>query len=153
MVVKKATPVKKVAAKKVPAKRVPAAKKVAAKVEQPTEPNRSNRQTSDQIIGRVGNLGGEPEMRFTPSGTAVCSVSLAYTPYNFETKEQGETVWYRCIGFGPLAENMVANLETGMRVCAVGRPQLNKWEGDDGETHVNKEILLDGIGPDRKSVV
>jgi single-strand DNA-binding protein len=111
-----------------------------------TNRNRINKPNTQ--IGRWGNLGSDPEMRFSPNGTAVCSVSLAYTPYDFEKKEQGETVWYRCIGFNSLAESMARNLEKGMRIIAVGRPQLNEWEGDDGETRSQKEILLDAIGPD-----
>lgn len=145
MVTKAAATTKKAPAKKVAAKKV-AAKKAAPAQQEP----KSNRVNSPKIssIGRFGNLGGDPELRFSANGTAVCTVSLAYTPYNFETKEQGETIWYRCIGFNALAEQMSANLETGMRVVVTGRPQLNEWDDDEGEHHVTKEILLDAIGPD-----
>jgi single-strand DNA-binding protein len=150
--VKKAAPRKATATTKAPAKSN--VRKAAAPASRQSAPTASttnrNRTQSNRAanIGRVGNIGSDPELRYSPNGTAVCSVSLAYSPYNFETKEQGETVWYRCIGFNQMAEQMANNLSTGMRVIVTGRPQLNEWEDDEGNQHSIKEILVDGIGPD-----
>lgn len=139
----------KAPAKKVVAKKAAPAKKVVAKKAAPAKKAAStNRPIGKDFIGRVGNLGGDPELRFTGNGMSVCTVSLAYTPYNPETKSQGETIWYRLIGFETMANQMAELLTSGMRVTVVGRPQINEWLDENGETRQTKEILVDGIGPD-----
>lgn len=144
-------------AKKAVAKKATPTKK-ASNVRSATAPNpgssrnRSDNRTANPVVGRVGNLGSAPELFYTDNGTAYARVSLAYTPYDYETREQGETDWYRLVGFNQMAEQMAALLETGMRVCVVGRGQTREWTDENNETHTQKEILVDGIGPDIRFV-
>ena len=110
----------------------------------------SSPQSSERVpdVTRVGNLVADPELRFTPSGDAVANFDLAVTPYNFDTKQTEETVYYTVSVWRDMAEHVVESLHKGDRVIVVGKPSLRQWEGRDGEMHTNKEITAYNIGPD-----
>ena len=76
-----------------------------------------------QEITLVGNLGRDPELRFTPSGQAVCNMNLAtnrqYTKSDGETVE--ETVWFRVTAWGRQAETCDQYLEKGRQILVKGR--------------------------------
>jgi single-strand DNA-binding protein len=102
----------------------------------------------------VGNLGGDPELRFTPSGAAVCNFNLAdqQRRKNPQTDqwEDGDTTWYRVNVWRQMAENVAESLSKGDRVIVKGRVTLREWTGTDGSTGKTLEITADLVGPDLK---
>ena len=91
----------------------------------------------------IGNLGSEPEMRFTPSGRPVTSFSVAtnwrYTTADGERKE--ETEWFTVVTWGKLAEQCNQFLTKGRLVYVDGRLRTHTWEGQDGQKHSRNEIV------------
>jgi len=83
----------------------------------------------------IGNVGSEPEMRFTPSGRPVTSFSLAtnkkYSTSDGERKE--ETNWFKITTWGKLAETCNEFVSKGMSIYAEGAVRLDEWEGEDGQ--------------------
>lgn len=98
----------------------------------------------------VGNLAGDPELRFTPSGAAVASFTVAQTPrkYDKQTTEwvDGETVWMRCSIWRQAAENVAECLTKGTRVIVTGRLVQRQWETKEGEKRSSMELQADDIG-------
>ncbi len=95
----------------------------------------------------IGNLGGEPEMRFTPNGQAVTSFSVAtnwrYTGQDGQRKE--ETEWFTIVAWGKLAEQCNQFLTKGRLVYVEGRLRTHAWEGQDGQHHSRKEIVANRV--------
>lgn len=91
----------------------------------------------------IGNLGSDPELRFTPSGAAVCNFSLAtnkrYTDRNGDKKE--ETQWHRIVLWQKLAETASQFLKKGSCVYIEGELQTRSWETDDGEKKYVTEVV------------
>ncbi len=91
----------------------------------------------------IGNLGRDPEMRYTPSGKPVTSFSVAcnrvYTASDGERRE--ETEWFRVIAWGKLAETCSQILAKGRRVYVEGRLQTRSWEGQDGQKRTEIEVV------------
>ena len=90
----------------------------------------------------LGNLGKDPEIRYTQSGGAVANFSLATT----ERRKQGEewtdhTEWHNIVVFGKTAENCGQYLQKGSQVYLEGRIQTRKWEDRDGNTKYMTEIV------------
>lgn len=98
--------------------------------------------------GFVGNLGRDPELKFSPNGVAFAKFSLAVTPRvkNGDTWEDGETVWYQVVSFRALAESVTETLRKGDRVAVVGRVQERSFERKDGTTGMVLEIEATEIG-------
>ena len=95
----------------------------------------------------IGNLGTEPEMRFTPGGRPVTSFSVAtnwrYTTQEGERKE--ETDWFTVVAWGKLAEQCNQFLAKGRLVFVEGRLRLRQWEGQDGQKRARNEIVADRV--------
>ena len=95
----------------------------------------------------IGNLGGEPEMRFTPNGRSVTSFNVAtnrvYTTAEGERKE--ETEWFSVVTWGKLAEQCNQFLTKGRLVYVEGRLHTNTWEGQDGQKHYRTEIVANSV--------
>ena len=92
----------------------------------------------------IGNLGADPETRYTPANTAVCNVSVATTDQwrDKQTGEQQErTEWHRVVAFQRLAEIMGEYLRKGSKVYIEGRLQTRKWQGQDGQDRYTTEIV------------
>lgn len=95
----------------------------------------------------VGNLGRDPEMRYTPSGTPVTNFSVAVN----RRKPTGggeyvdETDWYRVAVFGRQAEIADQYLARGMKVLVDGQPRINTFVGNDGVERTNVEINCDNF--------
>ena len=91
----------------------------------------------------IGNLGSEPEMRFTPNGRPVTSFSVAtnrvYTTAEGERKE--ETEWFAVVTWGNLAEQCNQFLTKGRLVYVEGRLRTRNWESQDGQKHYRTEII------------
>ena len=90
----------------------------------------------------IGNLGRDPEMRYTPSGRPVTSFSLAssrtWVPPDGERRE--ETEWFRIVAWNRLAEQCNQYITKGMRVYAEGRLKSDQWTGKDGQNRFTNEI-------------
>lgn len=103
----------------------------------------------------IGNLGGEPEMRYTPNGRAVTSFSVAtnwrYTTAEGERRE--ETEWFTVVTWGKLAEQCNQFLNKGRLVYVEGRLRTHSWEGQDGQKRSRNEIVANRVSfLDRQAV-
>src|SRR5690242_20622436 len=92
----------------------------------------------------VGNLGREPEVRYTPNGSAVCNVSVATTRTG-KNKGAGdkseETEWHRVVFYDKLAEIAGEYLKKGRSVYVEGRLKTRKWQDKDGAEKYTTEII------------
>ena len=103
----------------------------------------------------IGNVGSDPEMRYTPNGKAVTSFRMAtnfrYSGPDGERRE--ETEWFRVSVWGRQAESCNQFLSKGRRVYVEGRLRSRNWEGQDGqmrtslEVSANRVIFLDRAAP------
>ena len=95
----------------------------------------------------IGNLGSEPEMRFTPNGNPVTSFSVAtnwrYTTSQGERKE--ETQWFTVVTWNRLAEQCNQFLTKGRLVYAEGRLRTRTWDGQDGQKRFRNEIIANKV--------
>jgi len=94
----------------------------------------------------IGNLGRDPEVRYTPSGAAVCNVTIA-TSRNWKDKTSGEKVeeteWHRVVFYDRLAEIAGEYLKKGRPVYVEGRLKTRKWTDKDGVEKYTTEIVAD----------
>lgn len=92
----------------------------------------------------VGNLGRDPEVRYSANGQAVANVTLA-TSESWKDKNSGErqerTEWHRIVFFGRLAEIAGEYLKKGAQVYVEGRLQTRKWQDKDGNDRYTTEIV------------
>lgn len=103
----------------------------------------------------IGNLGVDPEVRYSPSGAAVTNIRIA-TSESWKDRQTGEmqerTEWHRIVFFGKLAEIAGEYLRKGSKVYVEGRLQTRKWQGQDGQDRYTTEVvanemqMLDGRG-------
>ncbi|GAA1742361.1 single-stranded DNA-binding protein [Microbacterium foliorum] len=105
----------------------------------------------DTVITVVGNLTGDPELRFTPNGAAVANFTIASTPRVFDRQsgewKEGETLFLRASAWREAAENIAETLKKGMRVIAQGRLKSRSYETKEGERRTSMELEIDEIGP------
>ncbi|NWN89130.1 MAG: single-stranded DNA-binding protein [Micrococcaceae bacterium] len=105
----------------------------------------------EPYITVVGNLAGDPELRFTASGHAVANFTIAQTPRtrNQQSGEwiDDETLWVRASVWREAAENVAETLTKGARVIAHGRLKARSFETKDGQQRTNWELDVDEIGP------
>ena len=95
----------------------------------------------------VGNLGQDPELKYTQSGTAVATLSVA-TNRSWKDKEdnwQDETEWHRVIVWAQSAENCANSYSKGNKVYAEGRLQTRKWQDQNGNDRYTTEIVANVI--------
>ena len=95
----------------------------------------------------IGNLGGDPEMRYTPSGQAVTSFSVA-TNYKYTTADgesRDETEWFRVSAWGRLAETCNQYLTKGRKVFVEGRLKSRTYETRDGQTRFSNDIFATDV--------
>jgi single-strand DNA-binding protein len=92
----------------------------------------------------IGNLTRDPELRFTPSGAAVCTFGLATNrQWNTETGERKEEVeFHRIVAWNKLAELCGQLLAKGRKVYVEGRLQTRKWTGQDNQERITTEIVI-----------
>ena len=105
----------------------------------------------DTIITIIGNLTADPEMRFTPSGAAVASFTVASTPRTFDRQagewKDGETLFMPCQAWRQMAENIAESLTKGTRVIVQGRLTQRSYTTREGEQRTVVEMQVDEIGP------
>jgi single-strand DNA-binding protein len=94
----------------------------------------------------IGNLGRDPEVRYAPSGAAMCNVTIA-TSRNWKNKDTGErqeeTEWHRVVFYDRLAEIAGEYLKKGRSVYVEGRLKTRKWTDKDGVEKYTTEIVAD----------
>ena len=92
----------------------------------------------------VGNLGKDPEVRYMPSGSAICNVNVA-TTRQWKNKESGEkmeeTDWHRIVFFDRLAEIAGEYLKKGRSVYVEGRLRTRKWTDKEGKDQYTTEVV------------
>jgi single-strand DNA-binding protein len=91
----------------------------------------------------IGNLGQDPEVRYTPSGAAVATISIATTRSwkDKQSQKQTETEWHRVIFWNRQAEVVGEYLKKGSMIYVEGRLQTRKWETKDGQERYTTEII------------
>ncbi len=99
----------------------------------------------------VGNLTGDPELRYTPSGAALCRFTVASTPRTFDKTagewRDGDPLFLTCTAWRHLAENIAESLTKGARVIVSGRLKLSRWETPEGEKRSAYGLDADEVGP------
>jgi single-strand DNA-binding protein len=105
----------------------------------------------ETVITVVGNLTADPELRFTPSGAAVASFTVASTPRTFDRQtnewKDGEALFLRCSIWRQAAENVAESLTRGSRVVVTGRLKQRSFETREGEKRTVIELDVDEVGP------
>jgi single-strand DNA-binding protein len=105
----------------------------------------------DTTITIVGNLVGDPELRYTPTGQAVANFRIASTPRFMDrtTNEwkDGDSLFLSCNVWRQAAENVAESLQRGMRVIVQGRLRQRSYETKEGEKRTVYEIEVDEVGP------
>ncbi|MFO8155257.1 MAG: single-stranded DNA-binding protein [Pseudomonadota bacterium] len=96
----------------------------------------------------IGNLGADPEIRYTQNGAAVANINVATTE-SWKDKQSGEqrenTEWHRVVMFGRLGEIAGEYLKKGSKVYIEGRLQTRKWQGQDGQDRYTTEIVANDM--------
>ncbi len=94
----------------------------------------------------VGNLGQDPDVRYTADGRAITNISVATTD-SWKDKNTGErqdrTEWHRVVFFGKLAEIAAEYLKKGSQVYIEGRLQTRKWQDKSGQDRYTTEVVVD----------
>ena len=105
----------------------------------------------DTIVTIVGNLTADPELRFTPNGSAVANFTVASTPRILDkaTNEwkDGEALFLRCSVWRQAAENIAESLTRGARVIVTGRLKQRSYDTKEGEKRTVIELEVDEVGP------
>lgn len=90
----------------------------------------------------AGHLGGDPESRFTPSGTKVTTFNVAS---NIRVSGQDVTMWYRVVVWGERFDNMITHLKKGSPVIASGELRRSEWTDKEGRQQVTLEVHADSL--------
>lgn len=106
---------------------------------------------NDTQLTVIGNLTSDPEIRYTPSGSAVANFTIASTPRAFDRQsnewKDGETLFLRASVWREAAENVAETLTKGTRVIAQGRLKSRSYQTKEGENRTVMELEVDEIGP------
>jgi single-strand DNA-binding protein len=97
----------------------------------------------------IGNLGRDPEMRYTPSGQAVTQFTVAVNRNykNQQGERQEETEWFRVVAWGQQAEFAAEYLRKGAKVYIEGRLQTRQWEDREGQKRYTTELIANTCTP------
>jgi single-strand DNA-binding protein len=105
----------------------------------------------DTTITIIGNLVGDPELRYTPTGQAVATFRVASTPRYMDRQtnewKDGDSLFLSCNVWRQAAENVAESLTRGMRVIVSGRLRQRSYETKEGEKRTVYEIEVDEVGP------
>jgi single-strand DNA-binding protein len=95
----------------------------------------------------IGNVGGEPEMRFTPNGKPVTSFRVAtnWVSTTPEGERKQETEWFNVVAWNKLAEQCNQFLAKGKLVYAEGRIHTRSWEDQDGQQRTRSEVIANKV--------
>jgi single-strand DNA-binding protein len=102
-------------------------------------------------LSGTARLTGDPELRFSPSGVAVCKFNLAFNARRKNEStgqwEDGDVFYVNAVTFKQLAENAAETCTKGMEVVVTGRVKTEQWEDRDGNKRSAPSLLVDSIGP------
>lgn len=104
----------------------------------------------DNAVTLCGNLTRDPELKYTPSGQAVCALGLAVNRrwQDRQTSEWKEEVsFFNLTAWGELGENVAESLHKGDRVVVFGDLQQRSWENAEGEKRSTVEVKVNDLGP------
>ena len=105
----------------------------------------------DTQITLIGNLTGDPELRFTPSGAAVANFTVASTPRTFVRQssewKDGDTMFLNCSIWRQAAENVAETMAKGMRVIVQGRLKSRSYDDREGNRRTVFEVDVEEVGP------
>ena len=105
----------------------------------------------ETVITVVGNLTGDPELRYTQNGLAVANFTIASTPKNFDKQtnewKDGDALFLRASVWKEFAEHVAGSLTKGSRVVATGRLKQRSYETKEGEKRTSIELEIEEIGP------
>ena len=108
----------------------------------------------DTTLTITGNLTGDPELRFTGTGTAVTAFTVAASRRIYDSDsgqwKDGDTLFLRCSAWRELADHAAESLIKGMRVIVTGRLKQRTYETPDGEKRTVYEVDADDVGPSLK---
>jgi single-strand DNA-binding protein len=94
----------------------------------------------------IGNLGKDPEMRYTANGTAMVNFTLAVNrSFTSESERKEETEWFRVVAWQKLAELVSQHLQKGRKVYVEGRLTTRSWDGQDGQKHYTTEVIANQV--------
>ena len=106
---------------------------------------------NETTLTLIGNLTADPELKYTPSGAAVASFTVASTPRFFDKQsngyKDGNTLFLRCNVWRDQAEHCAESLQRGMRVIVQGRLKQRSYETREGEKRTVFECEVDEVGP------
>jgi single-strand DNA-binding protein len=99
----------------------------------------------------IGNLTADPELRYTPQGTAMVKFTVASTPRVFDREKNeyrdGDALFLTCTAWRELAEHVAESLAKGTRVVVVGRLRPSRWETPEGDKRSAYGLDVDEVGP------
>ncbi|WP_435841693.1 single-stranded DNA-binding protein [Streptomyces griseofuscus] len=105
----------------------------------------------ETVITVVGNLVDDPELRFTPSGSAVAKFRVASTPRTFDRQtnewKDGDSLFLSCQVWRQAAENVAESLTRGTRVIVQGRLKQRSYDDREGVKRTVYELDVDEVGP------
>ncbi len=94
----------------------------------------------------IGNLGGDPEMRYTPNGAAVTNFSVAVNEsWTSDGEKKDRTEWFRVICWNKLAETAAVYLTKGRQVFVEGRLQTRSWDDQNGQKRYATEVVASTV--------
>jgi single-strand DNA-binding protein len=106
--------------------------------------------SGETVITLIGNLTNDPELRFTPSGSAVANFTVASTPRTFDRQsnewKDAETLFLRCSAWRELAENIAESITKGTRVIVTGKLGSRSYEDKQGEKRTVIELEVEELG-------
>lgn len=94
----------------------------------------------------IGNLGRDPEVRYTPAGAAVTNFSLAVNEvYTSDGEQKTRVSWFRVVCFGKLAETVSEYMKKGRQVAVQGNLRENRWTDNNGKPRSRVEIMARSV--------
>ena len=96
----------------------------------------------------IGNVGQDPELRFTQGGQSSVKMTVATSR---KVKEEWVSTWHNVVAWGQLAENIAASVVKGTRVIVSGRLDVREWKDKNDNKKVSYEIVVDEIGVSLKN--
>lgn len=105
--------------------------------------------SGETLITVIGNVTGDPELRFTPSGAAVANFTVASTPRKYDRQanewKDGDTLFMRCSVWREAAENVAESIQRGTRVIVHGFLEMRPYETKDGEKRTSTEMNVQEV--------
>jgi single-strand DNA-binding protein len=107
--------------------------------------------SGETIITVIGNLTGDPELRYTQGGKAVANFTVASTPRTFDRQanewKDADALFLRASAWGDLGEHVAGSLTKGSRVIVQGRLRQRSYQDREGQQRTSIELEVDEIGP------